>query len=68
MKVSELIEQLQQLDGDLTVFVSGYEDGYNIPESVSDVANFKKVKNPSWYNGEYDATDGDDYDLKGVII
>ena len=37
MTVKELIEQLQTLDPDLHVFVSGYEGGYNDASPVCKV-------------------------------
>jgi hypothetical protein len=58
MIVKELIEQLQQLDPELLVFVDGYEGGYDdvVISEVKDIA--LDVNNDWWYgvNDNYDET------------
>ena len=58
MIVKELIEQLQQLDPELHVFVDGYEGGYDdvVISEVKDIA--LNVNNDWWYgvNDNYDET------------
>jgi hypothetical protein len=58
MIVKELIEQLQQLDPELHVFVDGYEGGYDdvVISEVKDIA--LDVNNDWWYgvNDNYDET------------
>lgn len=57
MKVSELIEQLQQLDQDSLVVVDGYEDGVNDMNTVSPVAIYLNVNNKSYYGKHAIVTD-----------
>jgi hypothetical protein len=56
MTVKELIEQLQQLDPELHVFVDGYEGGYEdvVISEIKDIA--LNVNNDWWYgvNDNYD--------------
>lgn len=54
MTVKELIEQLQQLDPNLRVFVSGYEGGYDdaaIPNNIMDIA---LDYHDEWYYGKHE--------------
>ena len=54
MTVKELIEQLQQLDPDLHVFVRGYEGGYDdaaIPNNIMDIA---LDYHDEWYYGKHE--------------
>ena len=46
MKVGELIEQLQQLDPELHVFVRGYEGGYDDAGPATPPNDFAKVDLP----------------------
>lgn len=74
MKVRELIKQLEVVDGDLNVYVRGYEGG------VDDVCNIGKPVdvalnvNDAWYYGKHEVIDEgyneyDGYDeAKGIII
>jgi len=58
MIVKELIEQLQQLDPELHVFVDGYEGGYD-DVTISEVKDIAlNVNNDWWYgvNDNYDET------------
>ena len=71
MTVKELIEQLQQLDPELHVFVDGYEGGYEdvVISEVKDIA--LNVNNDWWYgvNDNYDETKHiDNTVVKGIIL
>ena len=63
MKVSELIQELQKVDGDLIVFVRGYESGIDVIESVGPVINVALNVNDAWYYGKHEPID-DKYDEK----
>ena len=71
MTVKELIEQLQQLDPELHVFVDGYEGGYEdvVISEIKDIA--LNVNNDWWYgvNDNYDETKHiDNTVVKGIIL
>jgi hypothetical protein len=59
MKVKELIEKLKSCDPELMVVVRGYEDGVNEAENAAQV-KIKLYKNPEWYYGTHEVTDGDE--------
>ena len=54
MKVKELIEQLQQLDPELHVFVSGYEGGYNDAGPICAVDEIALDVHKEWYYGKHE--------------
>jgi hypothetical protein len=59
MKVKQLIEELLKLDPELLVVVSGYENGFEKLEEVTEVnisRNLHSDKNGKlpWWDGEYD--------------
>ena len=60
MKVKELIKQLQELDQESTVIISGYEGGYN-EVSSADPKQIALDVNTSWYYGCHEIVE-DDYD------
>jgi len=53
MTVKELIEQLQQLDPDLHVFVRGYEGGYD-NVGISEVKEIALDVHEEWYYGRHE--------------
>jgi hypothetical protein len=57
MTVKELIEQLQQLDPDLHVFVSGYEGGYNDAGPIGPVMEIALDVHKEWYYGKHEEAD-----------
>jgi hypothetical protein len=57
MLVKELIEQLQTLDPDLHVFVSGYEGGYNDAGPISEIKEIALDVNREWYYGSHEVVD-----------
>ena len=72
MTVKELIEQLQTLDPNLRVFVSGYEGGYDdaaIPNNIMDIA---LDYHDEWYYGKHEdanVVDKTKYTIvEGVIL
>ena len=71
MTVKELIEQLQQLDPELHVFVDGYEGGYD-DVAVSEVKEIALNVHSEWYYGKHDNVDDDRFFdatiVKGVIL
>ena len=71
MTVKELIEQLQQLDPELHVFVDGYEGGYD-DVTISEIKEIAlNVNNDWWYgvNDNYDETKHiDNTVVKGIIL
>lgn len=66
MKVTELIEKLKKLDGDLEVFVSGYEGGYNDISDDIIITKFKKNVNTEWYYGNHEIDKNGD--VKGIVL
>lgn len=52
MTVRELIEKLQEFDGDLLVVGSGYESGYD-PISVVQTLTAHHWESHPYYEGEY---------------
>ena len=76
MTVKELIEQLQQLDPDLHVFVQGYEGGYDDAGPVSNVMDIALDIHEEWYYGKHEdadtvyyVPDKDKYTIvKGIIL
>ena len=52
MKVKELIELLLQRDQEQEVVVPGYEDGYDIASSISNIL-IKRNSSDEWYRGKY---------------
>ncbi len=73
MTVKELIEQLQQLDPDLHVFVRGYEGGYDDVYLSSEKEIALDVHN-EWYYGKHEDIDynggiKENYKIvKGIIL
>jgi len=59
MKVKQVIAALQRHNPNAPVIVRGYESGYN---RVSQARAVNIVSNDSqeWYDGEFDAADGED--------
>ncbi len=74
MTVKELIEQLQQLDPELRVFVRGYEGGYDDAGPISGVVEMALDFHDEWYYGNHETTDyygannGDHTIVKGIIL
>lgn len=58
MKIKELINKLKTLDGDLDVFVDGYEDGFDL---VTDIAQQElyKIERERWYSGIFHKDDNE---------
>lgn len=58
MKISELIAELQKLDPELTVFVSGYEGGYDYAGIGGGIEEYAlDVNNDTWYYGNHERVD-----------
>jgi hypothetical protein len=58
MNVSELIEQLQQLDPSLEVYVTGYEGGYDDVEKIEHIEVCRNFYEDEWdygYHEEFNA-------------
>jgi hypothetical protein len=74
MTVKELIEQLQQLDPELRVFVRGYEGGYDDAGPITPPNDFALNFHDEWYYGDHEVADYYDLDpnkytiVKGVIL
>jgi hypothetical protein len=74
MKVGELIEQLQQLDPELHVFVRGYEGGYNYAGPATPPNDFALDFHDEWYYGDHEVADyygvenGDYTIVKGIVL
>jgi hypothetical protein len=74
MTVKELIEQLQQLDPELHVFVSGYEGGYNYAGPIIEDKEFALNFHDEWYYGNHEVADysgveeGNYTIVKGIIL
>ena len=74
MTVKELIEQLQQLDPELHVFVDGYEGGYDdvAISEVKDIALDANDTTKDWWYGKHDNFDEnkhiDNIVVKGIIL
>lgn len=55
MKISELIVELQKLDPELTVFVSGYEGGYDYASINGSIDTYAlDVNNDTWFYGDHE--------------
>ena len=52
MKVSELITKLQELDQDMMIVISGYEAGYDFPNSLEKV-NIVPNENTGYYGTQW---------------
>jgi hypothetical protein len=74
MTVKELIEQLQQLDPDLHVFVRGYEGGYDYAGPIVEGKEFALDFHKEWYYGDHEVSDypgieeGNYTIVKGIIL
>jgi hypothetical protein len=74
MTVKELIEQLQQLDPDLHVFVRGYEGGYDDAGPIVEDKEFALDFHKEWYYGDHEVSDypgvedGNYTIVKGIIL
>ena len=73
MTVKELIEQLQTLDPDIRVFVSGYEGGYNNAGPINNIVDMALDYHESWYFGKHelveDISNITEYKIvKGIIL
>jgi hypothetical protein len=74
MTVKELIEQLQQLDPELCVFVRGYEGGYDDAGPITPPNDFALNFHDEWYYGDHEVADYYNLDpnkytiVKGVIL
>lgn len=75
MTVKELIEQLQTLDPDLQVFVSGYEGGYNDAGPIGNVVDMVLDYHEEWYYGKHELVEYCRHDpikehkiVKGIIL
>ena len=60
MKIKDLINKLKTLDGDLDVFVDGYEGGFDL---VTDITQEKlyRAEKEKWHSGTFHK---DDTELK----
>lgn len=73
MTVKELIDQLNELDPELHVFVPGYEGGYHYAK-ISNVQDIHLNVNTEWYYGPHDTRDNcrqdpDSYEqVHGIIL
>lgn len=72
MTIKELIQQLQQLDPDLHVFVHGYEGGYD-DVTISEEKEIALNVNEEWYYGSHeDAKDTPNPSMhvivKGIVL
>jgi hypothetical protein len=71
MTVKELIEQLQQLDPELHVFVDGYEGGYG-DIAISEIKDIELNVHEEWYYGRHDNVDNtkitDNPIVKGIVL
>ena len=71
MIVKELIEQLQQLDPELHVFVDGYEGGYD-NVTISEVKDIALNVYNDWWMGEHDNFDETKHItntvVKGIVL
>jgi hypothetical protein len=54
MNVSELIEQLQQLDPSLEVYINGYEGGYDDVEKMEHIEVCRNFYADEWYYGNHE--------------
>ena len=57
MTVKELIEQLQTLDPELHVFVSGYEGGYKYVELENEIMEIALDVHDEWWYGKHEDAD-----------
>jgi len=64
MKIKELIEKLQGLDPELSVYVAGYEGGYHDAD-VSRPYPFKFWVNKEWWYGPHEVAETGEM---GIII
>ena len=64
MLKSELIQALNDIDGDFNVVISGYEGGVSEVSNIDNVQIVKDVHDASaWYYGRHEICDGE-YDRK----
>jgi hypothetical protein len=76
MTVSELIQQLSELDPNLRVMVSGYEGGYDDCFGVTNPKEFALDVNTAWYYGSHEESEylvggqkaKDYYKVMGVVV
>jgi hypothetical protein len=73
MTIKELIEQLQTLDPDLYVFVSGYEGGYNDAGPISNVVDMALDYHEEWYYGKHEKVENchpliENKIVKGILL
>ena len=74
MTIRELIEQLQQLDPELHVFVRGYEGGYNDAGPATPPNSFALDFHDEWYYGKHEVADypgveeGNYTIVKGIVL
>ena len=72
MTVKELIEQLQTLDPDLHVFVSGYEGGYKYVELENEIMEIALDVHDEWWYGKHEDADSSyfvpDKIVKGIVL
>ena len=54
MNISELIEQLQQLNPTLEVYVNGYEGGYDDVDKIEHIEVCKYFYSDEWYYGNHE--------------
>lgn len=71
MTVKELIEQLQQLDPELHVFVDGYEGGYD-DIVISEIKDIALNTHDEWWYGKHDNFNENEHItntvVKGIIL
>ena len=74
MTVKEMIEQLNMLDPELHVFVSGYEGGYHYAK-ISNVKDISLHWHTEWYYGPHELTESvreefrsQHEQVKGIIL
>ena len=76
MTVKQLIEQLQQLDPELHVFVQGYEGGYDYAGPISNILEIALDVHEEWYYGKHEDADSNYYVsdkskhkiVKGIVL
>lgn len=68
MKVNELIEELKKIDGDLNVYIHGYEGGVSDLESIGAVVDVALNVNGEWWYGKHEVVEiGDNYPGHEVV-
>ena len=73
MKIKELIEKLQEYDGDLEVYVNGYEGGVNSLTNIGDPVTIALNVNDVWFYGDHEVVGyGNEYEgherSTGIIL